>query len=182
MSQSGIYNPTGGGGGGGGSLVLIGTANVPAGTVFVPFALSNLYTTFMLTFSNVLSSSAQPLIMQFSTNGGLSYITTQYQSGINKNAYNSNAWTNTNRSDSVILTPTANAGTLTANGTIWLYNMNTTTAPYALGQSVASVGGTCTFSFVQGNNATVTPVTAMKILIVGGGTLSGKFSLYGLLQ
>jgi hypothetical protein len=186
MSQAGLLKPSSGGGSSG-ALTLIGTQVVPSGS---PVATLNFTTgitsasnNYLLAMSNVMfgSAGAAGLLASISTNGGVTWIQTGYQSsniglGVLNIANSLSGDFGGATSITMNLSGMANLFNLTSGlGYIGMY------CPYT-GWEPTPVFGPASPAYAYGNGDTYTvvntTVNAIQLIVDGTVTFSGTFSLY----
>lgn len=121
------------------------------------------------------------LIVQLSTDGGATYLTTGYQSGVNNFLYNSASWSNETSTEGFLHTSCLST-TYFMSGTMMLYGLTTGGYPYytVVGTAQGS-GGLGIYNQTGGGmyQSTAT-VNALRILFSPGTITSGRATLYGL--
>lgn len=163
-----------------GSLVLIQTqtASSSASLAFTT-GITSTYNAFLLIYTNYTpATNATSLQLQYSTNGGSTYISTGYQSGTNANNYNNNTWTNVSATNSVLLMVNAQTGT-TNKGFIHLLDLSSGAVPIALGTALNGVIGA---QELLQSTSTSTTINAFQVLSSSGNMTTGVFSLYGIVK
>jgi hypothetical protein len=168
-----------------GNLVLLQTQTVSsASSIAFTTGITSTYTNYVLLFYDVILSVSQATMsMQFSTNGGSSYLTSGYQSGITFLPFDS-ATASFGQSDStsmfflVIAGPDASS---TMAGTINIYDLTNGATPKIIGDTISTDTGNCYWQKTFGTQATAT-INAIKIFPSSGNITSGTFSLYGLVK
>lgn len=157
----------------------------PSGSSGITFTsgITATYNTYILSYENVTVAGALNLVIQISTNAGVSYISTNYQSGINNAPYNSSTLTNTNTATGFWITAFS-ANTVSANGIIYLRNMTSGSgivACHAFNEKYNSAG-TASMEINAGAYTTAaTTVNALQV-VPSASTFSGTFTLYGMRQ
>lgn len=177
-------------GGGGGNLVLIQNQTFPAASnvphVDFTSGISGTYNTYLFAISFVAPQTAGDNIdLQFSSNGGSTWINSGYTAGCNyTTGYTSATLNNANSTSSFILTVNnyqfpAYGG----NGTIWLFDITSGNIPTINGfvsyTYSSAVQGAAAFS---GGSCSTTNINAFRFIASTGNITSGSFSLYGLLE
>jgi len=162
-----------------GSLILIQT-QVPTTASSVPFTtgIVTTYKKYLLLINSLIASTGNPsLQMLVSTNGGSSYITSSYSSGVNSSVYNSATITNLSS------TTFAHLGTpvsVTAyNATIWLESLDGPNVFYYHGTCSWFDGTNIRFGYLGGSQAS-TSVNAFTLQLSAGTISALGISLYGL--
>ncbi len=168
------------GGGGGGALALIQTQTV-SGVTNIDFStgITSTYNNYRLQFTNVTipaaSVSTTNLLIQISTDGGSTYITTNYVSA-NSGFAASTPWT-TSATDAI------------GSGWVELFNLTSgsdyiTFSPYPnniqispSGPGVSNMNGA-----LDAYDVISTTANALRITTSDGSLISGTFSLYGYAQ
>lgn len=162
------------------NLVLIQTQN-PSSVASVTFTtgITTTYNNYILYFSNILAATnAVTMELQWSTNGGSSYIATGYLSGIDYAAYTTSLSGNINATTYVYLNNTTSS-TVPFDGKLNLLEMTSSKFPIVNGLANRSDG----FVFFCGSTYNTNAiVNAMKIVMSSGNVAAGKISLYGVLN
>jgi hypothetical protein len=169
---------------GSGNLVLIQSQS-PSGSSGITFTtgISATYNNYLLVFSNVTLSGSIQLLVQLSTNAGVSYISTGYATGQNVVPYNSTSLTNTNFTSGLLLVDRNSTSTI--NGYCYLQNM-TSGSNY-----VTSVGNLSLYdtgssassqAFTVGSYDTASTIVDAIQVVPSSGTFSGTFTLFGYLE
>jgi hypothetical protein len=162
-------------------LILLKTITVNSSTASMDFSqFSSRFNNYLLVFSKMLPvTSGANLQMLVNTGGG--FITSNYQSGVQRSAYNSATINNTNSTSAMLLTgplgtTTSGAGYINlmnvTNGSQVTINGNFTSFDTAL--------GTTAFGPFGGNN-TAANITQIRFQMNTGNILQGLVSLYGVL-
>lgn len=167
-----------------GNLVLIQTQTASsASTVNFTTGITATYNNYMLLCTNVIpGTNAVNVILDISTNGGSSYIATGYLSGSNQLGYATSTFTNVNLTSGLMLY--GNAGSASYNSsTLFLTNF-TSGANYvgSYGQRDNMNASNANMGISVGSYSTTSQtVNAFQILTTSG-TISGTFTLYGILE
>lgn len=147
--------------------------NIPTGT----------YDTFCLYFSAVNCSGNGQLYMQFSQDGGATWITS-YHAGVISNLYNSITLNNGNDTSTAVFT--ANSGTASyTSGRMYIFN--SASSPFLIGNftTIGTGSGILTTGFNGNQSNPGSPINPNSLRIGVSGALninSGIFSLYGMIQ
>lgn len=161
-----------------GTLIQTQTA---AGVGFLNFTtgITSAFSLYLLKFQNLVPTSASTFILQYSTDGGATYLMTNYESGVNTNVYNSATLTNTNATDSFLLTPTIdNTANVGASGYAFLYSLPTTNWKMVTGAGSGVVSGATNSFEVAGTQSAGLAVNAISV-VCPSANFSGTVSLYG---
>jgi len=166
----------------GASLVLISspTASNSASLTFTGLAT---YQNYMLVLEGMRAQTdATNLLIQLSTNNGVSYISTGYTTGFNYSSYNSATITNVNVTNGFIVCgPARNAGGW-PSAVYFLYDM-LDGANFTNGSGQASFitsSNVISFGTGGGNSGNFAAVNAIQVLYSSGNIVSGRVSLYGI--
>lgn len=163
-----------------GNLVLI-QSQTPSGAASVTFTtgISATYTTYLFVCSNITLSAGSALNLQVSTNGGSTYSSTNYLSGINYFGYSSAVLANVNQTTGVIVaTGIGTTNAASGNGICWCYGIEAAVNPFFI--SDFSVKN----NFREMGTATNTAATTVNAFKIFGdsGNVSGTISLFGVLE
>jgi hypothetical protein len=167
-----------------GKLVLIQsqTASSSASLTFTTGISS--YTQIFVSFYAIQPATNTAIFqMQMSKDGGSTYITTGYLSGLNSTPYNSTTITNNNSTSAWVLTGVETSGDAnkTSNGAFYILNANVAANPYISGHSADfdSTSATANINFFGGQGGS-TGANAFKFLMSSGNIAAGTVTLYGL--
>jgi len=138
--------------------------------------ITSTYTSYIIIFSQfkVLTTNAF-LILQYSTNNGTTMLTSGYQSGMNRSAYNSSTYTNSNSAGSPPLGPTMTT-TSVMNGIIYITRPSSGFTAHNGEFTVDSIQG-----YFMGRNTTTTPINLFRLSFSNGTLFTGTATLYGVL-
>jgi hypothetical protein len=167
-----------------GNLVLIQTqtASGSASIIFTT-GITTTYNNYKLIISNyVPANNSVNLLLQYSSNGGSSYITTGYLSDEMYSAYNNASGLNTGFSATtgVILNlSVANTATTGSPGEYTFYQLTSGYYPSMMGMHTRMDGLLCVNGSVYNTGIVV---NALKISCSAGNIATGTFSLYGIVQ
>ena len=174
--------------GGTNNLVLIQsqTASTSSSISFTS-GITSTYTTYLLVYSGIYTSdNSDSLGVQFSTNGGSSYLSSGYQGGFTYASYNGNTFINVNSTAQCYLGgPTGNTSSKFLSGSVYLYNLTTATPPSMMGQFICQgIAGNSVVGNAFGYNTTTSGVNALKIFTTTSSQTitAGKFTLFGVLE
>jgi hypothetical protein len=173
--------------GGTNRLVLIQsqTASSSSSLTFTS-GITSTYNDYWVLMSSINLSASNPLQIQISTNGGSSYITSGYFTGINSIASTaaSGTWSNAINATSYLVAVYSNGSSYYLYTNLYLYNM-TAGSGFVCSQGSGSAGDMSTvnkFTFPQGVYGTAsTTVNALKF-VPSSGTFSGTITLFGILE
>lgn len=156
----------------GGSLAFIDSQTASgASSVQFTSGISSSYDQYLLKWIGGSLSSTVPVLLQISTDGGSSYISTSYQGGGTWFAWNGTTPNNSNSSAGfVIMNPAANTG---MQSETWL-NFTPSSIPCAHGKG-KNLNAMC---ITMGTYNSSVTVNAFQVLPTSG-TISGDFYLYG---
>ena len=166
-----------------GGLVYIQqlTASSSASLSFTT-GISSTYTNYLFVISNIISASSSVTFgMQFSTNGGSSYLSSNYISGNFTLAYTATTLSNSNSTSNIILTGGVTSTDTGLSGTLWCYGITTASQPnctYDMTWKNSSSSSARLFG--GGNNTTTAGVNAFQFAFSSGNIASGTITLYGL--
>jgi hypothetical protein len=169
----------------GGSMVLLSTQTA-SNTASISFTtqITSTYKNYLLEVTNFLSVSVGVVLgLSLSTNGGTSYLATNYLSGVNYVQYNSSTFANGTITTLMNLYVSTTTAAPTANGVYYLFNLNSAIAPMAMGIAVGAIstGGTLYYSLEPSVQTAATNINALQIKCTSGNMSTGVFSLYGIL-
>lgn len=163
-------------------LIQSQTANNDASLLFTT-GISSAHLNYMLLVSNFLpATNGANLLIQYSINGGVSYINTGYTGGL-VFGYLSTIYNDGINSDAGFLMMKAvDNATRAGCGTYYLFNFFGGTQPSIRGTSTFATGGVPYSGFSMGYAPTVSNINAFKIVCSAGNITQGTFTLYGLSQ
>jgi hypothetical protein len=170
----------------GGVLILIQKKTYSDNDPSVTFTSIPSYAKYMITFDNIRPKTAgSNLLLQYSTDNGGTYISTNYTSGCNWNAYNSATLNNVNATTAFIVAPNISGGTTPGVNAIgYLFNTNNNVICYSGAATFANNTGSVTsYSTATGSNTGFTSFNALKILFSSGNlmlTNAATITLYGI--
>lgn len=164
-----------------GSLVKITTVTASSSSsLTITSGITSTYRNYLLVFDGVVGSTNANLLVRYSSNGGSSYISSGYTSGVNLYSYNSStAVRNTNIATGVILAD-ALATTNTNAGSVYLFNLTTSNIITNGGTSVVQDGSISYYYQIAGSYNTGTAMNALEILPSAGNMTTGNFTLFGI--
>ncbi len=167
------------------SMILVATRSGSAVTWSWTTLLSGV-TKYILVISSLRpNDDAATLNMEFSTDGGVSWLNTNYESGILVNSYNTATQVNTNSTSQIRLSAGLDNGVTTSlyTGTIFLYNLNKASYTYTSGTfaQFRNTGGIIAFGNCGGRNTTST-INAIRLILSSGDIAGGSASLYGITE
>lgn len=146
--------------------------------------ISGAFNSYVLRFYNVVpASDADPLHLLFSTNNGVTWITTNYVTGVNSIPYNVNGWNNANATDCILISN--NQSNSTSNpplcGEVSLFNLVGSNIPMVTGQSTAylTTSNTLGMQVCAGTNSANTNINAIRLIYPSGNITQGTFVFYG---
>ena len=168
-----------------GGYALIQSQNATSSsTISFTTGITTTYNTYYLFMVNavVSAASATALTMNLSSNGGMSYISTGYQSSINTLQYNSTTFSNSNITTGLAISSYSN--TYVQNALIQITNLTNGKYPYIYGQGcyANTTSTTCFYQMNWGAYLTGTVMNALQISPASGNITSGTFVLYGLIE
>ena len=169
-----------------GNFVLIQsqTASSSASLTFTT-GITASYNTYFFILTNVVPATNTAILnLTVSSNGGSSYASTGYQSGINYWAYNAINPTNSNSTAAFLCTSAlSNSAGIGCSGIIYVYNTTSGLDPVVNGQVTfnGSTSGNGAFNTVMGS-VTTTTLNAFKLAMSSGNISSGTISLFAILE
>jgi hypothetical protein len=161
-----------------GSITLIQslTASSSASLIFNTMISSS--GVYMFVLQAVVPASQSAIRLLISNNGGSSWVTSGYASGVNYASYNDTGWVNSTSSSflttSYLIDSTAGYG---VNAVVYVGNIFLPNYCQTFGQSERYVSSTLGFGVMAGNSG-ITGVNAFKWLFSSGNISSGTISLY----
>lgn len=138
------------------------------------------YTNYVLLFANVIPvTAAATLNLTISTDNGVNYITSSYQSGISSVPYDSATVSNSNSTATVLLSA-AQATTVGSSGLVYL-TVVSGSAFICTGDTTyyANTSNKISTANINGYNSGTT-TNAFKVNMSSGNISSGTFSLFGI--
>lgn len=163
-------------------LILLSSQNASS-SASISFAsqIISTYSSYLVVFSNVIPATAGAAL-QMQVNTGSGYISSNYQSGINRNVYNSTTVTNTNSTSSFLLSGPLST-TAGASGYFDIFNATNGDEVMIAGQ-VSMIDNATSNLFISliGGYNTATNITAIQFAMSSGNISSGTFSLFGILE
>jgi hypothetical protein len=167
-----------------GNLVLIQSQTASSSsTLTFTTGITATYNNYMVVISNYKASTSQNLLLQISTNGGSSYISSGYSGGVNQSVWNSATLLNSNLTVGFLLGFSVTT-TQPTNGVVYLQNFTSGAGyPMCQGQLTGvfnSNFGTCILSSLYDTASTT--VNAFQIGPSTGTLSTGTFTLYGILE
>lgn len=167
-----------------GGLTLIQTQNASSSSAITfTSGITTTYNNYLLLISNLNLSSGTSVntIMQISSNGGSSYITTDYTSGANAISYTGTTFANGSSFTSFRMANNYTSANF-QNYALYLNNFTNGTYPSMMGDSEVHTTGACQYQMITGGYGTAIVVNAFQILPTGGNITSGTFTLYGIIE
>jgi hypothetical protein len=161
-----------------GSLILIQTQTT-AGATSLDFTtgISSTYSTYLVLMRGILSASGTPAFqMLYSTNGGSSYLSSNYQTGYNATSYNSATWGNGNSTTVCNLASLSSSNP--SNGFFYIHGLGSAVVANYAGQLWQGNGPQQ--NVIYGSNTTTT-INAIRFN-TSSGNIVGTISLYGVAQ
>jgi len=172
-----------GAGGGGGSLTLIATKSASnSASITFTSGITGTYNNYLLTIDSCqMQTTAQALLLLLSTDGGSTYIASNYFAATNSWQFTTGAWTPLTISTSFLLTYLVSTGLQDIIGSLFLQNMTSGSGNVGIqGQTVSNSGSILGTNLVTGyyDGGAIT-VNAIQLISTAGNLVSGNFSLYG---
>lgn len=140
------------------------------------------YTNMLILFQGIVPvTDGTTLQMVTSTDGGSSYDSTGYFSGLNKSAYNSATLSNSNSTSAVILSG-AISNVRYVSGYVYAFGVGGNFFPHFVGECFWLDSGTSARSYgtIGASSEQNFPVNAIKFQMSSGNISSGTISLFGL--
>jgi hypothetical protein len=165
-------------------LIQSQTASSSSSLAFTT-GINSTYNTYALVVSNVLAvATSNTLLIQLSTNGGSSYISTGYLSGLNSSLYNSATLTNQNSTTGFLLMNALQTSGPGGSGIFYLQNMtNGAGYPTIVGDAAWATGSPWLKANIGGvYDVASTTVNAFQIILTSTSILQGTFTLYGIVE
>lgn len=164
-------------------LIQTQTASNSANLSFTT-GISSLYGTYLFVLTNIVPVTNNTVLqLQVSIDGGSTYVSTGYQSGNNKNAYNSATLANSNSTSFFFTSPgidnTAVAG---VSGEVFLYGISSAGYKSLTGSLVLLEGGNVQMINAGGMQTTASLVNAFQWTMASGNISTGTISLFGVVQ
>lgn len=158
------------------------TANNSASIAFTT-GIAAPYNTFILVVSNYIPIvNFGGLQMQISTNGGASYINSNYTGGIHYGTWNGHYVASLSTTTCFYLSLNQDSVVFPTGGVYYLGNFTNGGKPSIIGV-VSSDSNTNAFSMTSTGYNTNTNVNAFQLISAAGGNISsGTFTLYGLME
>lgn len=168
----------------GASWVLIQSQDTTGATqLLFTTGITATYSQYALVCSNYLTQNGgEHILMRVSIDGGATYISSGYLSGINTTPYNSTVVTNTNITTGIYLAANV-SGSSTPRGTgVFFMTSVTNGGKFDItGQGGYLInGGTLNSSSVTACYNTDATINALIIYNSAGNNIAGRFSLYGI--
>jgi hypothetical protein len=164
-----------------GSLVLLSSQTASTSSSLA-FTLNASYKSYQITFRDLtFGTGADYLILQVSSNGGSSYASTGYISGLNSWSYNSATGSNVTVVDGLLMAVQVIGGGIGASGSLFLGQSEETSFDEISGVSTSGNSMQMTAGIYY-NAATPTDTNAFQIVTETRGTFSGTFTLYGFVE
>jgi hypothetical protein len=144
--------------------------------------ITNTYNAFILVATNAVTSTTAFLYVRLSTDGGSTYLSSSYLSGVSLNNYNASTFTNQNATAGFIIATLAD-NSHAMSSTTYLMNLTSgSTYPNSFGDGSEVINTGCTRFITSGCYTSAITVNALQVIPSSGTITSGNFSLYGLLQ
>ena len=165
-------------------IILIQSQTASASASLTFSTNTSLYSQILVTFYGIQpATNAATFTMQMSNNGGSTWVTTGYNTGVNVYAYNSATGTNLNSTSAYIITGGQVSGSAnsTTNGQFYIFNANVGAQSYTNGSCVYwDSTGANAFNAVSGGRLGSTGANAFKFLMSAGNITAGTITLYGI--
>jgi hypothetical protein len=146
------------------------TASASSSLIFTSSEITNNFANYMIVFNAIVPSTNAVFNMDWSIDGGSTYLNTGFRSGFNSHAYNSTVFTNVN---SAITNPLGASNSAAFSGFIFI----NASATICSGQGMYDTTGQ--FVEIFGAN-TSGGVNTIKFSMSAGTMTSGTITLYGL--
>ena len=168
-----------------GTLVFL-NAQTASNSANISFTsqITSTYSTYLVVMSTILAQTTGGgvLTMATSTNGGSSYASSGYQSGLTIWTYNSATTSNINRAAQIDVFSTMPTSGIGTNGFMWLYNVQNGANFVCTGKLFSINNAGTTRMTTLGATIGSANVNAIQFSITTANIASGKFSLYGLIE
>lgn len=167
-----------------GAIVFISsqTASNSASLTFTS-GITSTYNAYMLIITEIVPATGGSFLnLRISSNGGSSYVATNYRSGVNYNNYATSAATNTNNTTYIHLSGPVDASNAGTSGTHYLFNLTAGTLPITHGNATSINSGNANLNIMGGNYTSTITINALQVRFSSGNIASGMASLYGILQ
>lgn len=166
----------------GASLVLIQTLSASAqAAVTFTTGITTTYRNYLLVGDNVVISGSNNILVQFSSNGGSSYISSGYFGGALQFASNSSTIVGNTSSTAGILLTVGAGSAFTTGFTLHIYNLTSTNYITTTGAALSLDPGVVAYQYQNMSGYdTATAMNALQITVTAGTITTGNFSLYGL--
>lgn len=142
------------------------------------------YTQILVSFYGIYpATNGSSFQMQFSTDGGSTWKSTSYTSGIIKSAYNSTTFSNSTSTTAFLLTGpiTNSSANQTANGVFEIFSNNVAQDPYINGMcSYYDQASAVPFQAMIVGQGGFTTANAYRFSMTSGNITAGTVTLYGL--
>ena len=169
--------------GGGGAWNLISTKSASASSsINFTSGITSTYNNYVIIASNVKVSSFGTVSVQFSIDGGSTYLSSSYLSGVNQWSYTTATNTNTNSSTGIIITT---SGDNTSYCSSYAYLNNLTSGidlPQVFADGVKAGTATLSRFYSCGCYTSALAINAIQLIPSAGTITTGTFSLYGISQ
>lgn len=155
------------------------TASASSTLTFTSSNITSTYSSYIIIIDAIVPSTSASMNMDWSTNNGSTYLSTNYLCGFNYHTYNSNAYSNTNSTSTC---PISNAGSTQICAIIVIQGLAgaASTGPCYYGQSMYFNGAaTLQATELFGINTGSPNVNNIKFSLSAGNMSSGTISLYG---
>ena len=160
--------------GGSADLVFLEKQTAASSSEIVFTSVSSTYKNYLLVGRNIAPSAGGANCgLQLSTDGGSTYLTSGYQSGLTHNSWNSTTYGNENQTDCFLVFLPQNLSTVAS----FFYNLSL--APSSIPSGTGAGQSSNSFQSLFGTYTSAITPTAFKILMFGGLTFTGSVSLYG---
>ena len=161
--------------------IAVKTAASSATLDFTEMLSFGTFRNYVLVYDAVVpATNGATLQLRYSTNAGVSYVTTGYNTGwIQAPNPGTGYTTGATSTGAAIFQVCSSAAGASSAGHFFLYNLTTSSPATYIGQCVDAVAGN--FFSGQGNlgNST-TPINALRVMFSTGNISSGTFTLYGI--
>lgn len=160
------------------------TASSSASLTFTSTYLTSTYTSYFIKFANIVNSTGtgSPFFsMVFSTNNGLTYLSTGYVAGYMNNGYNSVPSTATGSTTSCPLTIPITSSPVGNNGELYINLPQSDISSY-VGRCFVNTPTPPEFLSLYGVNTGTTFINNIQFSFSAGNITTGTISLYGINQ
>ena len=164
-----------------GAWNLIQTQTVSTSPVTFTTGISSTYNNYMLVGENIVASSASVgnIAIQFSSNGGSSYISSGYSNTAYLYTYNATTATTSSSTSEYMIYPQNNTG-YNSSFQVLIGSLALSQFKTGCGMAFLTNGTATNIVLLKCNYTTGTAMNALQVYNDNAGTISGTFTLYGI--